>query len=77
VQDHRHHPWRKPSLVVAALATVLRGQPGRNAGDNDDTTRHLSERWRVGIWLGLPVVSKPDDDTGTRSGVQFVAPESI
>jgi hypothetical protein len=31
-------------LVVAALALVLRGQAGRNAGDNDDTTRHLSER---------------------------------
>ena len=31
-------------LVVTALATVLRGQAGRNAGDNDDTTRHLSGR---------------------------------
>ena len=31
-------------LVVAALAPVLRGQPGRNPGDNDDTTRHLSGR---------------------------------
>ena len=34
----------KPSLVVTALAPVLRGQPGRNPGDNDDTTRHLSGR---------------------------------
>jgi hypothetical protein len=23
---------------------MLRGQPGRNLGDNDDTTRHLSGR---------------------------------
>jgi hypothetical protein len=28
-----YHEWRNPSLVVAALATVLRWQPGRNAGD--------------------------------------------
>jgi len=35
---------QKPVLVVAALAPVLRGQPGRNAGDKDDTTRHLSGR---------------------------------
>ena len=35
---------RKPFLVVAALAAVLRGKPGRNAGDNDDTTRQLSGR---------------------------------
>jgi hypothetical protein len=32
------------SLVVAALAPVLRGNPGRNPGDNDDTTRHLPGR---------------------------------
>ena len=31
-------------LVVAALAPMLRGYPGRNLGDNDDTTRHLSGR---------------------------------
>jgi len=30
------------SLVVAASAPGLRGKPGRNAGDKDDTTRHLS-----------------------------------
>ena len=35
---------RSPALVVAALAPVLRGQPGRNPGDNDVTTRHLSGR---------------------------------
>jgi hypothetical protein len=23
---------------------------------------------RVGVWLGLPVLSKPDDNTGTRGG---------
>lgn len=32
------------SLVVAALATMLRWQPGCNLGDNDDTTRHFSGR---------------------------------
>ena len=31
----------KPVLVVAALSTVLRGQPGRNPGDNDGTTQAL------------------------------------
>jgi hypothetical protein len=36
--------WRKPSLVVTALLPVLRGQPGRNPGNNDGTTRHLSGR---------------------------------
>jgi hypothetical protein len=35
---------RKPSLAVAALAPVLRGQAGRNPGDNDGTARHLSGR---------------------------------
>jgi len=35
---------RSPALVVAALAPVLRRQPGRNPADNDDTTRHLSGR---------------------------------
>jgi hypothetical protein len=34
---------RKPSLVVAALATVLRGQPGRNLGANDDTGTRSGE----------------------------------
>jgi len=34
----------KPSLVVTALSPISRGQPGRNLGDNDDTTRHLSGR---------------------------------
>jgi hypothetical protein len=32
---------RKPSLVVSSLTPVLRGQPGRNPGDNDGTTRHF------------------------------------
>jgi hypothetical protein len=35
---------RSPVLVVAALLPVLRGQPGRNPGGNDGTTRHLSGR---------------------------------
>jgi hypothetical protein len=34
----------EPNLVVTALAPMLRGQPGRNLGDNDGTTRHLSGR---------------------------------
>ena len=29
-------------LLVTGLAPMLRGQQGRNLGDNDDTTRHLS-----------------------------------
>ena len=29
---------------MTALAPVLRGKPSRNAGDKDDTTRHLSGR---------------------------------
>ena len=46
----------EPSLVVAALAPVLRGQKGRNPGDNDDTTRHLSGR-SVRVWaFGLAFV---------------------
>jgi hypothetical protein len=28
--------------VAAALAPILRGQPGRNFGDNDDTTWRLA-----------------------------------
>ena len=38
----RDHRAFKPFLVVAALAPVLRGQTGRNAGDKDDTTRLIS-----------------------------------
>jgi hypothetical protein len=34
----------KLSLVVTALAPMLRGRQGRNLGDNDGTTRHLSGR---------------------------------
>jgi hypothetical protein len=30
--------------VVAALTSALRGRLGRNPGDNDDTTGHLSGR---------------------------------
>jgi hypothetical protein len=43
-------------LVVTALATVLRGQPGRNAGANDDTTRHLSGRSIRVLAFGLAFV---------------------
>jgi hypothetical protein len=42
--------------VVAALATVTRGQPGRNAGDNDDTTRPLSGRSGRVLAFGLAFV---------------------
>jgi len=31
-------------LVVTAFSPALRGQPGRNPGDNDDATKHLSGR---------------------------------
>ena len=44
------------SLVVAALAPVLRGQSGRNAGDNDDTTRHLLGRSVRVVAFGLAFV---------------------
>ena len=46
----------KPPLVVAALAPVLRGKPGRNAGDKDDTTRHLSGRSVRVLAFGLAFV---------------------
>jgi hypothetical protein len=36
--------WRKPFVVMTALAPVLPGRSGRNPGDNDDTIRHLSGR---------------------------------
>jgi hypothetical protein len=53
----RHdHEWRKPFLVVTALAPVLRGQPGRNPGDNDDTTKHLSGRSGRVLAFGLAFV---------------------
>ena len=42
-----------PVLVVAALAPMLRGQPGRNLGDNDGTTRHLSGRRVRGLAFRL------------------------
>jgi hypothetical protein len=31
-------------MASVARTPVLRGQDGRNPGDNDDTTRHLSGR---------------------------------
>ena len=42
---------------MTASAPILRGQPGRNPGDNDDTTRHLLRlkgRGSLGV-LGLLV----------------------
>jgi hypothetical protein len=47
---------RKPSLVVAALAPVLRWKPGRNSGDNGDTTRHLTGRSVRVLAFGLAFV---------------------
>jgi len=41
------------SLVAAALTPVLQGQPGRNAGANDDMTRHLSGRSVRVVAFGL------------------------
>ena len=48
---------RSPALVVAALAPVLRRQPGRNPADNDDTTRHLSGRSVRVLAFGLAFMS--------------------
>ena len=70
----------KPVLVVTALAPVLRGQPGRNAEDKDDTTRHLSGRRVRVLAFGLAFVISASrmirlrqgydgtGNTGTRSG---------
>ena len=52
-----HNPATlRTTLVVAALSTVLRGQPGRNPVDNDDTTRHLSGRSVRVLAAGLAFV---------------------
>jgi hypothetical protein len=45
-------------LVVAALVPVLRGRLGRNPGNNDDTTRHLSGRSVRVLAFGLAFVSE-------------------
>jgi hypothetical protein len=36
-----------------------------------------AERSRVGIWLGLHVLRKPDDDTGTRSGESLMVSANL
>jgi hypothetical protein len=54
----RDHERRSLALVVAALATVLRGQPGRNPVDNDDTTRHLSGRSVCVLAFGLAFIAQ-------------------
>jgi hypothetical protein len=51
----KDHERRKPFLVVTALGPVLRGQPGRNPGDKDDTTRHLSGRSVRVLAFGLAI----------------------
>jgi hypothetical protein len=43
-------------LVVAALSAALRGQPRRNPGTNDDTTRHFSGRSVRVLAFGLAFV---------------------
>jgi hypothetical protein len=43
-------------LVVTALAPVLRGWTGRNAGANDDTTRHLWGRSVRALAFGLALL---------------------
>jgi len=48
-----HYQPSKPALVVATFSPVLRGKPGRNAGDNGDTTRHLSGRSIRALASGL------------------------
>jgi len=45
-----------PALVVAALAPMLRWQPGRNPGNNSDTTRHLSGRSVRVLAFGLALL---------------------
>ena len=64
--------------MVAALAPALRGQPGRNPGDKDDTTRHLSGRSVRVLASGLALeISKPDDNTGMRNGETGMETEKI
>jgi hypothetical protein len=52
------------TLVVTALAPVLRGLLGRNPGDNDDTTWHLSGRSVRVLAFGLAFLfpAKPDHE---------------
>jgi hypothetical protein len=58
------------SLVVMAVDSMLRRANRGQAGIQrlHDQALVGAERSRVGIWLGLRDFSKPDDDTGTRSG---------
>jgi hypothetical protein len=58
------------SLVVMAVDSMLRRADRAQAGIQrlHDQALVGAERSRVGIRLGLPALSKPDDDTGTSRG---------
>jgi len=63
------------SLVVMALDSMLRRANRAQAGIQrlHDQALVGAARSRVGIRLGLPAFSKPDDDTGRRSGEDALA----
>src|ERR1039458_6815218 len=58
------------SLVVMAVDSMLRRADRAQAGIQrlHDQALVGAERSRVGIRLGPPAFSKPDDDTGTSRG---------
>jgi hypothetical protein len=64
-------------LVVTALAPVLRGQPGRNAGANDDTTRHLSGRSVRVLASGLAFVFSASRMPTRERGGEMVRGEFV
>jgi hypothetical protein len=65
-QEAQADERRSPALVVTALTPMLRGQPGRNPGDNDGTTRHLSG-------LGFRVLAFPlRQGYGGQVGLAFM-----
>jgi hypothetical protein len=58
------------SLVVMTVDSMLRKANRAQVGIQrlHDQALVGAERSRVGIRLGLPALSKPDDDTGTSRG---------
>lgn len=56
---------------VGFETSSAKGQKGAGAGCKDEHDQALvgAKRSRDGVRLGLHALSKPDDDTGTRSGV--------
>jgi hypothetical protein len=66
----------KPCLVVMAVDSMLRRANRAQAGIQrlHDQALLGAERSRVGIRLGFPALSKPDDDTGTsRMGIPKIS----